>query len=111
MPRYIDADLVRLGEVPYDEELSEYDRGWNDACEAIANTTPTADVVEVKYGRWYKPKEYPRDSYRYICTACQEVAYFVTGNNGKKHKEDYPGCGYKFCPNCGADMGGADNEG
>lgn len=59
---------------------------------------------ERKRGEWYKPKEYPRDSYRYICSNCQDVAYYVTGNNGKKQKEDKPKCGYRYCPNCGADM-------
>lgn len=59
---------------------------------------------ERERGEWYKPKEYPRDSYRYICSNCQNVAYYVTGNNGKKQKEDKPKCGYRYCPNCGAEM-------
>ena len=68
-------------------------------CKALPSAQP-----ERERGEWYKPKEYPRDSYRYICSNCQDVAYYVTGNNGKKQKEDKPKCGYRFCPNCGAEM-------
>ncbi len=63
---------------------------------------------ERKMGRWYKPQGYPRDSYRFICDNCHNVAYFVTGNNGKKNKSDNPKCGYHSCPNCGAKMEGTD---
>ena len=47
MSRYIDAEQVRMAKVPYDNELTEYDLGWNDACEAIADNAKTADVIEV----------------------------------------------------------------
>lgn len=57
MPRYIDADIVRSAKNPYDEEISEYERGWNAACDAIAADAPTADVVPVvrcKECKWYE---------------------------------------------------------
>ena len=54
----------------------------------------TADVVEVKHGEWIKFDE--GDCY---CSNC-EIAL-----------EDWvQGIFYKFCPNCGADMRGKEDE-
>ena len=48
--------------------------------------TPTADVAEVKHGRWKGA-----GMGDYYCSLCQEV---VSGSD------------FKYCPNCGAKMDG-----
>ena len=60
-----------------------------DAIEILAEIeyAPTADVVEVKHGKWLKVQEL---SPRYVCTNCRHL---------------YNNMGYKYCPNCGAKMG------
>ena len=50
MSDLIDRQAVRLAKVPYDEQLSEYERGWNDACEAIADNVPSAP-------RWHRVED------------------------------------------------------
>ena len=65
---------------------------------AIFKILPTADVVEVRHGRWVKSGQsfvYPHKFRNYSCSMC--------GYDIEKAK-----CNY--CPNCGARMdGGADN--
>lgn len=94
MPRYIDADLMTA-------DIQRYlcancsihcnpTKVKNSACDIAeclrrADNAPTADVQEVKLGRW----EYNQDVIPYW--VCSECAYYVT------HE-------YKFCPNCGAKM-------
>jgi rubrerythrin len=49
------------------------------------NEEPTADVVEVKHGKWIKDKN------RYTCSEC---GFYYFANNSKSN----------YCPNCGAKM-------
>lgn len=42
MSDLIKRESVLLGKIPYDTELTEYQSGWNDACNAIANSAPSA---------------------------------------------------------------------
>lgn len=66
-----------------------------DAIMSLPSEQPTADVVEVKHGRWIE-YNYPGAECVY-CSNCKEEYYpddLLLGGN------DYP----NFCPNCGADM-------
>lgn len=56
MSRYIDADNLSKAKyhdlpythiVPNGENVESYERGWNDAIDAIIENEPSADVVEV----------------------------------------------------------------
>ncbi len=66
---YIDRQAVRMSKKLYDEDLSDYERGWNDACDAIADGAPSAqpDIDE-----WCTDcKEY--DSERHCCPRYNRV--------------------------------------
>lgn len=74
------AETVRACKKLYDEEISEYDRGWNDACDAMAN------YVDRMKGKW---QDYKRERWIYArCCKCGAVCDTKTN----------------YCPNCGAEM-------
>ena len=91
MARYIDAEQVRMAKVPYDDELTEYDRGWNDACEAIADNAETADVRENVHANWVGIDDFPHETFE-----CNHCGHIEEVNDVRFLS--------KFCPNCGADM-------
>lgn len=66
----------------------------------ILDKVPTADVQEVKHGKWLKPSNSPIDNRQWICSECKgliETAY---------HCEH---CYYNYRTNCGAKMDGDNN--
>lgn len=74
-------------------------RGIIDALQAIISDIPSADVVEVRHGRW----EHNDDGYGcenlWWCSACKKEFVLIAGTPCDN--------GYYYCPNCGADMRGA----
>lgn len=66
---------------------------------------PTVDAVEVVHGRWLE--EGNSCSYIFHCSVCGGVAYFVHGK-GRGRNMERRFCGYRYCPNCGAVMKGAE---
>lgn len=103
MPRYIDADALRKIKfhplpyqyvVPSDVDKESYVRGWNDVIDGIIETMPTADVAEVKHGKWIWQGSIFEGCW--VCSECNHSFYQGYGNEN-------------FCPNCGADMRGEDN--
>ena len=64
----------------------------------ILNQFPVADVAPVRHGRLVNANRMAK-TYQRICTVCGGIAYFCG-----------VGCSYKFCPNCGADMRGSNDE-
>lgn len=73
-----------------DEFGSSVETEWETAglalAKAVVNEVPSADVVESKHGKWLLDGR---------CSECFEYSL-------SSHKN--------FCPNCGADMRGSDNE-
>ena len=59
----------------------------------LINSAPTADVVEVKHGKWKNSGDCD-----WRCTNCNE--YFTLDID--MHPID--DCGMNYCPNCGAKM-------
>ena len=98
-----------------------YQQGWNDAIDAIVDNAPTVKLDESviqsvlnkrcmtivtnehlralydirPHGKWIVDKEHSITMTFYKCTNCN---YF----GGATH--------YRYCPNCGADMRGAEND-
>lgn len=102
MAEYIEREpLLGVLDGLYDHHLTmgnySADSATQDCIEAVINA-PTADVVEVKHGRWETRNFIIFDSEKvgYRCTECKTT--WDTETN--------------YCPYCGADMRkeGADND-
>lgn len=85
MSRYIEADAYRA------KWADIFDSAYGDSCcemfKKSIDEQPTADVVEVKHGEWIV-----QDG-EVVCSECFEP-----------NLETY------YCPNCGADMIGGNND-
>ena len=66
---------------------------------------PTADVVERKRGEWIKIDKYDKES-NVQCSVCLEEFDYIDGVCYLCHGYELP----LFCPNCGADMRGDNND-
>lgn len=85
MARYIDANKIRYCWM-YDADGTEHD---GVTLQSIVEKTPTADVVEVKYGHWIEDE---------VCVyACSECGFIFTTADDISE--------FKFC-RCGAKMDG-----
>lgn len=83
----IKGELEYLQPNPYPHQISTYElvaKGLNFACGIIKNQL-TADVQEVRHGKWIKSKNERK------CSLCGYF-YFTNTKN------------FNFCPNCGAKM-------
>lgn len=86
MPRYIDADALGIGKA--NREIFDnkaYADGWNAAIDIIVSA-PTADVQEVRHGKW----KFDRFDNAW-CSVCHHC-----GSNDAEVSD--------YCPNCGAKM-------
>ena len=64
--------------------------------ESILNDLPSADVVEVRRGKWIKAADDGERSFYAECDQC--------------HKVTPNGWNMNYCPNCGARMDGESDE-
>lgn len=87
MARYIDVDRIVFW-IRYVSSNGLYSDVRKVAFSDEIARIPTADVLEVKHGKWMKVQEL---SPRYVCTCCRHL---------------FNNMGYKYCPNCGAKMDG-----
>lgn len=68
---------------------------------SVIENTPTADVVEVRSGKWKaKPQEFYIWDTEWICSNCKEE--FCMGEMTSDEFLEL----MKYCPNCGAKMTG-----
>lgn len=95
-----------IDEHPYDkdparpETFSDYNSGWNDACDYIQEKLellPAADVAPVKHGRWV------RKGANWYCTECNRGYRIICGAPAAVT--------FEFCPNCGCKMDGVNDGG
>ena len=100
MSRLIDADALEEGKFHSIEnwtpiESASWQRGWNDAIDAIIDNAPTVDAV--KHGHWIYERLTNTNggSYSVVwCSNCQARIPWVT----------------KYCPYCGAEMDEVEHE-
>ena len=90
MPRYIDADELKQ---KVEHELDMQDLYLPIHFFDVVDEMPTADVAEVKRGRWIVDREFGNDvmsgEQMVICSECGKGIFWGRQN---------------YCPNCGAKM-------
>lgn len=80
---------------PSDVNAEAYKRGWNDAIDAIIESTPSIDAV--KHGQWMF-HGYRDLGTAYRCSECGFIHFAICGENT-----------FNYCPSCGARMDGENN--
>lgn len=97
MPRYIDIDdTVKTFEKLHGEEstlLNCYNADW---IFSFLESQPTADVQEVRHGRWISGN-YVCGEYEFKCSVCGNTEWHTSYST-------------PFCPHCGARMDLDENE-
>lgn len=71
----------------------------------VIDEQPT--IEERKTGRWIPRYDRPKQEV-FICSECGGFAYSRWTGSRKTPKKNW--CKYRFCPNCGADMRGEQDE-
>ena len=95
MSRYIDADELKNAFTNWREIVNNpYDFFPSvEECKAVIDAQPTADVAEIKRGRWIVDTAFGNDvmsgEQMVICSVCGKGIFW-----GKQN----------YCPNCGAKM-------
>lgn len=109
MPKYIDKDnLLQLFRESYCGCKTEIAKGRNEldtaftgynSCISLAENIPTADVQEVKHGKWIYKGRNPVMSHVFECSVCER---WICANSADHVVEEYP-----FC-HCGAKIDGVE---
>lgn len=73
----------------------------------VIKSAPTADVVEVRHGKWVETQE-PLGWCDVDCIECS-VCHESWIMDKDSSIDDYE-CMWHYCPNCGAKMDGGDNN-
>ena len=97
MARYIDANNINLRGIAVFDQDFEALIPLSDVRKALQMTS-TADVQEVRHGRWQTIRE-TTDSKTTECTACMKSFFFM--RKGQLNIDLMP-----YCPHCGAKMDG-----
>ena len=92
MPRYIDSDNIKLKGISVFDQNLEILISLSDVRKAL-QMTPTADVQEVRHGRWIS-NELGGYKWAYYCSECSWVDGYPFNDR------------HKYCPHCGARMDG-----
>ena len=92
MPRYIDANNIKLKGISVFDQNLEILIPLSDIRKAL-QMTPTADVQEVRHGKWIS-NELDGYKWAYYCSECGWVDGYPFNDR------------HKYCPHCGAKMDG-----
>lgn len=92
MARYIDANNINLRGIAVFDQDFEVLIPLSDVRKAL-QTTPTADVQEVRRGRWIS-NDLGEYKWAYYCSECGWVDGYPFNDR------------HKYCPHCGAKMDG-----
>jgi hypothetical protein len=103
--------------------LSGYIEHYKNSVVKVINDQPTADVAEIKHGKWEAHEEHEDGYVHHRCSGCKEDAIF----NYKEEPDYDEGCDGEwhyigdiavgiseqlspYCPNCGSMMVGDNDE-
>ena len=103
MVEYIEREAVIA---KYKQYLAELDGVDNEFAISVMRNEPSADVVEVKHGRWESVKNPQWPAYSH--DKCSICGWWNTKNALCYDGHNKPGHSLNYCPNCGARMDGAD---
>lgn len=92
MPRLINAENLVEYKASGVSDLTEWQKGWNDAIDTIMDEMPTVDAEPVKHGHWINKGYYA------ICSECG--ANSGTQYNGLEPTPNWS----RYCSDCGAKM-------
>lgn len=95
MAEYVDKEKLQKDFIEHFCNGTNYVFIFIDDILKFIDDEPTADVAEVKHGKWIK---YPRPHY-FKCSVCKYTVPYRKAylhDDGKRE--------YNFCPNCGAKM-------
>ena len=90
MPKYIDADKIELKGISVFDQNLEVLIPLSDVRKAL-QMTPSADVQEVRHGRWIS-NDLGGYKWFYYCSECDWVDGYPFNDR------------HKYCPHCGAKM-------
>ena len=90
MPRYIDVENIKLKGISVFDQNLEMLIPLSDVRKSL-QMTPTADVQEVRHGRWIS-NDLGGYKWAYYCSECGWVDGYPFNDR------------HKYCPNCGAKM-------
>lgn len=90
MPRYIDVENIELKGISVFDQNLEMLIPLSDVRKSL-QMTPTADVQEVRHGRWIS-NDLGGYKWAYYCSECGRVDGYPFNDR------------HKYCPHCGAKM-------
>lgn len=90
MPRYIDVENIELKGISVFDQNLEMLIPLSDVRKSL-QMTPTADVQEVRHGRWIS-NDLGGYKWAYYCSECSWVDGYPFNDR------------HKYCPHCGAKM-------
>lgn len=111
-PRFIDAEWLKLSILNIEDEAARNKRTdaipWLTLMRAAIDLCPTADVEEVKHGKWMDGKYFPfipkKGTQGFQTATCSRCNITQSVNTYQEKVK------FNYCPYCGAKMDGKENE-